>query len=157
MTTYAKPTKVPCNDCPFRRRSMPGWLGAGSPESFIHCINTDDPLPCHQTIDYEDPNWKEKWVEEQQGSMCAGALILMANMQKLPRDRGFPRLPQDKETVFATAQEFVCYHREARGQSWDDDDQSDESKWLRKVFRDATKAARQPLKEGSCKKSRRHG
>ena len=152
MTKYVAPTKVPCNDCPFRRKSMPGWLGAGSPESFVQCINTDGPLPCHQTIDYEDPRWKEKWAAQEGGSMCAGALILTANMLKSPRDRDFPRMPKDTQVVFPTAMEFVRHHREARTQSWDDDEQSDESKWLRKVFRDAAKAAGQPLKEGPSKK-----
>lgn len=33
---------------------MPGWLGAGSPESFLDCMQRDEPLPCHQTIDYDD-------------------------------------------------------------------------------------------------------
>jgi hypothetical protein len=28
--------------CPFRRQAPPGWLGAGSPESLIHCVLTED-------------------------------------------------------------------------------------------------------------------
>lgn len=26
MTDYKQPVSKPCNDCPFRRASMPGWL-----------------------------------------------------------------------------------------------------------------------------------
>ena len=155
VRVYREPTQVPCNGCPFRRKAMQGWLGEGSPESFIDCINRDDPLPCHQTIDYEDPYWKTKWEHQVEGKMCAGALVLTANMLKTPRDRAFPRMGKDKETVFASAQEFVRYHREAPVQSWDDRDQNDESKWLQKVFADAAKEAGQPYIENKPKRPTR--
>jgi hypothetical protein len=157
---YRTPVAKPCSDCPFRRKSMPGWLGAGSPESFIQCINTDDILPCHQTIDYEDRNWKEKWAAQTTGNVCAGALIMMANMCKHPRDPAFPSMPRDRETVFATPLEFVRHHREALAQSWDDAEQSDEAKYLQKLFVRHAKESGQPFKKTSrapAKKARRRG
>jgi hypothetical protein len=122
-TTYRPACSKVCNDCPFRRSAMPGWLGAGTPESFIAEIQGERPLPCHQTIDYDqNPDWKEKWEAQEIGSVCAGALILSANMGKLARDRAFPRMVSDRETVFGTHKEFIDYHRNAPVHSWDDDD-----------------------------------
>lgn len=119
MTDYRPPTKQPCNDCPFRKKAMPGWLGEATPESFIECIQREQPLPCHQTIDYGDPAWKEKWISSEIGNTCAGALILSSNMGKLPRDRAFPRMPSDRENVFATSFEFLEYHNNAPVKSWE--------------------------------------
>jgi hypothetical protein len=154
VNDYRPPVPKPCSDCPFRRKSMPGWLGAGSPESFVQCINTDDILPCHQTVDYEDPAWKEKWVAQTEGNTCAGALIMTANMCKTPRDPNFPRMPRNRETVFATPMEFVRHHREALAQSWDDADQSDESKYLQTVFERAAANEGKPFPKKSKAKKR---
>lgn len=154
MIEYRAPVTKPCSACPFRRKAMPGWLGSGSPESFIDCINRDDILPCHQTIDYGDPDWKSKWVAQEEGSTCAGALIMTANMLKLPRAPGFPTLPEDRETVFARPEEFVRHHREADVQSWDDRDQSDEAKYLQFVFARAAKEAGKPFKKPAKSRKR---
>lgn len=144
---YRPPVVKPCSDCPFRRKAIAGWLGGGSPESFIDCINHDELLPCHQTIDYADRAWKEKWVAQSTGSVCAGALVMTANMLKSPRDPAFPTMPRDKNAVFATALEFVRHHREAIAQSWDDDEQSDESKRLKGLFERAAAEAGEPFKQ----------
>ena len=135
---FRPPTKQPCNDCPFRRKSMPGWLGHSSPEGFIDCMQRDEPLPCHQTIDYEDPNWLVKWAAQQDtGQMCAGALIFMANKLQRPHDKDFPTLPRDIENVFANSIEFVRHHREAGTHSWDEDDQTEGAKFHREVIKRA--------------------
>ena len=131
VVEYRPPVARMCNDCPFRRKAMAGWLGAGSPESFVACINRDDILPCHQTIDYTDPAWKEKWVAQTTGNACAGALIMAANTCKRPRDPTFPTMPPDHETVFSSPTEFIAFHRSSPIQSWDEDEQNDESKYLR--------------------------
>lgn len=115
---YQTPTKTVCNDCPFRRKALPGWLGAGSPESFIKCILDEELLPCHQTLDYEDPQWAEKWVSGDGGRACLGALVMTRNMAKLPRDPNFPRAERDNETVFSSPREFLEYHNNAEVKSW---------------------------------------
>lgn len=145
MTAYRPPTPKPCSDCPFRRASMPGWLGAGSPESFLDCLQRDEPLPCHQTIDYDDPRWLEKWNAQQGGSMCGGALIFLANKLQHPRTRGFPTLPSDRVTVFSDSLEFVRHHREAPVHSWDDDGQNEGAQLQRELVRHAAEAAGRPI------------
>ena len=120
MTAYVEPVAKPCDDCPFRRNAMPGWLGAGSPESFIDTIRSEGYLPCHQTLNYEDASWKARWLAQSDGRGCAGALIMSANMCKLPRDQAMPRMPADRNPVFATAAEFIAFHRRAGARSWQD-------------------------------------
>lgn len=144
-SSYRPPTKQPCSDCPFRRKAMPGWLGAGSPESFVDCMNRDEPLPCHQTIDYDDPAWLEKWSTQESGSMCAGALVFMANKLQRPKAPGFPTMPQDKINVFANTLEFVRYHREAGTHSWDDDAQNDGAQLQREIIRRGAESMGQPI------------
>jgi hypothetical protein len=154
---YREPVKKPCSDCPFRKIAGPGWLGGGSPESFIDCINHDEPLPCHQTIDYTDHGWKDKWVKQKIGSMCAGALHLQNHMCKSPRDKTFPKLGPNAD-VFDRALDFVRYHREALVHSWDDEEQSPEAKLLRKLFADAAKQSGKPIIEhGDKPKAKRRG
>lgn len=143
---YVDPVAKPCSDCPFRRKSMPGWLGHSSPEGFIDCMQRDEPLPCHQTIDYDDPNWLDKWVAQQDtGKMCAGALIFMANKLQRAHDRDFPTMTKDKETVFSNSVEFVRHHREAAVHSWNDEDQNEGAQLHRELIKRAAESTGQPI------------
>ena len=95
-----KQHSTPCRDCPWRRIAMPGWLGEQyTPEEWRSIAHSDAKMPCHRTIG--------KKVELQ----CAGMSIYRANVVKSPRDLAVLRLPQDKELVFATPDEFVTHHR----------------------------------------------
>lgn len=145
---------TPCNQCPFRRKSMAGWLGAGAPESFVDCINRDELLPCHPTINYEDPEWKEKWLTRQAGSACQGALIMAANMSKMPRDHSIPRVAPNKTIVFSNPMEFVSHHRGGHTQSWNEEDQSDETKYLVSAFERAARESGKPFKMSKKRKKR---
>jgi len=102
--------KKPCGDCPFRRVSTPNHLGASTPEEFVATALADVPMPCHLTIDYDDPEWKEKWLQGQEGKFCAGSLVFAANMCKLSRDPARPKLPADREKVFSWPAEFLKHH-----------------------------------------------
>lgn len=101
-----------CRECPFRRASAQGWLGQAAPETFVHALEADVKLPCHLTIDYSDPEWKEKWEAGEAGEYCVGAYIMQANMLKLPRDPDIPREKADRETVFAHHKQFIEHHRD---------------------------------------------
>ncbi len=155
MTTYRPPVAKVCNDCPFRRKAMPGWLGAGSPESFIDCMQRDEPLPCHQTIDYDDPHWLAKWMKQREGNMCAGALTFMANKIQRPHDPSFPTADKDHENVFSNSVEFVRYHREAAVHSWNDDEQNDGAQMHRELIAEAATRIGQPIGDFKNRKSRK--
>lgn len=101
------PKTQPCAQCPFKRQSLPGYLGADDPESFITKTMADMEMPCHMSVDYEDPDWESTLDDAQQ---CAGAAIMFSNMCKLSRDPRRKRLPADRETVFARPEEFLAHH-----------------------------------------------
>jgi len=98
----------PCTECPFRRKSLPGYLGSDTPENFMATTLADAPMPCHCTVDYEDENWREKAAK---APLCAGARIFFANICKLSRDRARPKLERDRENVFANPAEFIAHHK----------------------------------------------
>lgn len=109
-----KPCKdQPCSQCPFRRKSMPGWLGDDTPEHFVEMAHGEENLPCHKTVDYTKHDWKERQVRGPKATAheCAGAAIYRANVLKEVRDRKVCRLPPDEKTVFATPKEFIKHHR----------------------------------------------
>ena len=114
--------KSPCKACPFRRASMPGYLGSSSPERFALAILCESPLPCHETIDYNDRRWLRKWLDGKTGKLCAGALTLSRNMGKMPRGRGVPRFEPDRENVFGSLVQFITHHRSSSIVSWDENE-----------------------------------
>lgn len=110
-------SQKPCKECPFRRASGAGYLGDSSPERFIFATMLDEKMPCHCTINYEDPNWKERFEAGEIGKECAGAATFFANLCKVSRDKTRLRLAPSDE-VFKTPSEFVAHHRSG-ARSWD--------------------------------------
>jgi hypothetical protein len=71
----------------------------------------DVPMPCHLTVNYSDPDWESKL---DRAKYCAGALVFFRNISKLSRDPDRPRMEADKETVFASPDEFVLHHMKGK-------------------------------------------
>lgn len=128
--------KKPCNDCPFRRKSLRGWLGGHPPEWFVESALADqavyspgdvDPYggglaPCHETVDYTNPNWIEEELDG--AAACAGSLIFARNLSKSPRNAkradAVRAVTADRENVFAAPQEFIDHHNDPEGvRSWE--------------------------------------
>src|ERR1700722_749220 len=98
-TVVKKQITEPCEDCPFARTAIPGWLGSSTPAEYCFAAHQDDLIECHTKI------VKDKSYPIQ----CAGASIYRANVSKrcyLP----IIALPKDKEKVFATPIEFLEHH-----------------------------------------------
>lgn len=85
---------TPCHDCPWRRDSLPGWLGGASVEEWTGAARGDEMIQCHV-------------IRNQQ---CAGAAIFRKNIAKLPRDQDCLMLPADREKVFASPGQFTEHH-----------------------------------------------
>lgn len=112
VPAYKPPPERPCSDCPFRRASMPGWLGEHTLKGFVGRVLSDQPMECHQTVDYSDPDWIEQ-LRRGEVSYCAGALTFFANTCKLSRDPERPRKDPDHESVFSSITEFIAHHKGA--------------------------------------------
>lgn len=102
---------MPCGQCPFRRKSAPGWLGAASPEEFIGATLAEADMPCHAMIDYEAEDWRER---AETGPRCAGSLVFLKNCFHLPRDPALrsarDAVAADRVSVFARRSEFLEHH-----------------------------------------------
>lgn len=103
----------PCNECPWRRISLPGWLGPFTAEEWNEMAHSDAAVACHTTIhdavdgegDWDDPRLRQ----------CAGIATFRTNICKSPRDPEVATLPRDTENVFGYG-EFVAHHTR-RGKS----------------------------------------
>ena len=98
-TDDAKNTKrqhvKPCDDCPWRRKSIPGWLGGHTATDFVLMAQGEAKYMCHA-----HPN-----------QQCAGMAIYRANTCKSPRDKTILRLPADKKVVFDWPTDFMEHHK----------------------------------------------
>lgn len=86
--------QTPCEDCPFSRESMPGWLGGGTVDEWLALAHGEVSSECH--------------VKHTQ--QCAGLAIYRANVGKRPRDPLLLRLPSNKKACFSTIREFIAHH-----------------------------------------------
>lgn len=110
--TLPPATPKPCNDCPWRRNAVPGWLGPYDAQEWVQMAHGEEPIACHQTIkdvdDYGTGDWNHPAMKQ-----CAGAAIYRANVCKSPRNPAVARADApDRETVFATPYQFIEYHGE---------------------------------------------
>jgi hypothetical protein len=96
----------PCRECPWRRESFPGWLGASEPGEFLAQSDAGLRMPCHMAVNYESANWEQ---QAKTAPQCAGHAIFLSNRCKLPAP-GVLKLPADRETVFSRPHEFVAHH-----------------------------------------------
>jgi len=83
----------PCQDCPFKRDSIKGWLGIMTPDEWVMCAHGVTQIDCH--VHY--------------GAQCAGAAIYRKNVCKLPLP-GQLKLPRDTEAVFSSPMQFKEHH-----------------------------------------------
>lgn len=110
--------KTPCQECPFRVGGPVGWTGAAAPEEFAASVLHDERMPCHKTIDYEDPHWLAKWSARENGQLCAGALVMAANRAQRSRAPDRPVYQADRAGVYPTLQSMIDAHRASPVRSW---------------------------------------
>lgn len=96
----------PCRECPWRKESMPGWLGASQPGEFLQQSDQGHRMPCHLAVNYDSPNWEK---QAKTAPQCAGHAIFLSNRCKSPAP-GVLKLPADREEVFTWPHEFVAHH-----------------------------------------------
>lgn len=104
--------KKPCNECPFRKQSAPGYLGEASwkPEIFLRSLE-HDPLPCHLAVDWEDDDGNPDDIRYE--VPCIGALQYLKNIAKLPRNLEYAKLRNEVECsdeIFQNRQQFINHH-----------------------------------------------
>jgi hypothetical protein len=100
----------PCSQCPWRRKSAAGWLGASTAEEFVAQGESDIRMPCHTHVDYEREDWAAQAMLAPQ---CAGRAVYLRNKCKVPRDpilASFVRTCLPDKEVFSWPHEFIAHH-----------------------------------------------
>lgn len=92
----SKQHKSPCSDCPWRRKSSPGWVGGETPKEWVRHAHNETVVDCHL----------------HPGKQCAGMAVFRANICKSVRDPKALDLPPDKENVFSNGCEFRGHHEQ---------------------------------------------
>jgi hypothetical protein len=62
-----------CKQCPFRKNSLPGWLGNYDVGSIFRAIWKGFPFFCHSAINYKSKTWETKAMKD--GKLCVGGLL----------------------------------------------------------------------------------
>ena len=93
-----KQHKSPCSDCPWRRDSIPGWLGEMNVDEWLRLAHGEGKADCHTMKQSDSKGWA-----------CAGLAIYRANVAKSVHDQTALRLPPDRENVFSFG-EFKKHH-----------------------------------------------
>jgi hypothetical protein len=97
----------PCRGCPFNRAVQPGELGGSPIVTYLGQSAGPFLLHCHAAKGYS-PDASRANPNLQQ---CAGAAIYRANTGVAPfLPKSLLRLPEDKDSVFSSPEEFVAHH-----------------------------------------------
>lgn len=96
--TAAKQHTAPCSDCPWSRKSFPGWTGPNTVDEWIRCAHSDQRIDCHTRKQQGGEPWQ-----------CAGAAIYRTHICKFPRHPGALTLPANEKLVFSWG-EFEAHH-----------------------------------------------
>ena len=65
----------PCNECPFRKDSLKGWLGGETAQSTFDMVKSETDFACHKT--------RSKKPTEM--SRCRGFLLFTRKIAKIPK------------------------------------------------------------------------
>ena len=114
--------KRPCNNCPFRRDTLKGWLGRSRAQGLIDdMINDHRSFSCHKTTvpgEEDDPETAGTRVYGDKTEECAGGMILLHKTQQpnMAMRLGYVYKMfdgnelKDQHLVFDTPEEFVDHH-----------------------------------------------
>lgn len=114
--TSPRPCKAkPCKSCPFLRSSWPGYLGeyANVGDFYEQHVRGEGLNPCHESINYDDEDWREQFAAGKQGFKCRGQAEFFANMLKSPRNVEIQSVEQNHQ-VFKWPHEFLAHHGEEK-------------------------------------------
>lgn len=112
MKTIKKPI---CNECPFRKNSLRGWLGPDSPEEVIQKVHGEGGYVCHMSIAGK-PQMDDSGLVDgtKYGHQCIGAIQHASVSCKRYRQPDLEKLrlelkDEDKSNIL-NYPEFIAHH-----------------------------------------------
>lgn len=110
----------PCNECPFRRKSLQGYIGGHKdPSEITDIVVQDGKFPCHMaTQEFQDDGFVFE-VAANVAPVCVGSAIFLNNQLKLSRHPDVAKMQkrvEKSDDVFGSLQahngaDFCDYHR----------------------------------------------
>lgn len=97
----------PCKECPFRKRSLPGYLGGHPLEPYRQPPSAGMPTTCHCT---------DKGAGDPRSSFCAGALAVIMNdpaVEPLPEYAAAAHQVGKRDDCFDGVEAFAEHHKDA--------------------------------------------
>ena len=108
-----------CNECPYRKTSLRGYLGeaSGNPDEFLKQMDTKELHPCHKAINWE--LGREELTEELKGKeVCGGLMQFAKNICKMLNDPEQEKrrngMTRDEGEVFGRRSEFIKHKSETK-------------------------------------------
>lgn len=76
-----------CNECPFSKNSLPGWLADYTPDEVIEFVTNEGLFPCHKMVkgDDLDQDEVEEKIESGEMKLCRGFVESIIKSAKSPR------------------------------------------------------------------------
>jgi hypothetical protein len=103
-----------CNDCPFSKNSLKGFLADYKVQDFVTFMNNEVLFPCHKIVPDVGMYVKDLSPLVQKGvlRLCRGYTESMSKSAKIPRDRQFAsiikNIPLSEESM--SIFEFIEHH-----------------------------------------------
>jgi hypothetical protein len=97
----------PCKECPFRKKSLPGFLGGHPLEPYRQPPSVGMPTSCHCT---------DHGADDERTGFCAGSLAVIANdpdVQPLLEYKEACERVGPREDCFDSLEDFARYHEGA--------------------------------------------
>ena len=110
MNKLPKQSKKPCATCPFTDKCEPGETGGSPVEVYVGQTFGPFWVPCHERVDYSDPDWKVNYDTPQ----CVGHAIMRAKVgsAKLMPEPLLRVAPYEGDHVFDDMAAFWAYHKQ---------------------------------------------
>jgi hypothetical protein len=107
--------KKSCNECPFTKTSLAGWLADYTPQDLHTLVMSERPFPCHMTHKEDMLSWEDAGTEKY--PLCMGALKYMKKAGKLPRNKdlmdAMKDISRDDLDNILSLREFFEHHKVA--------------------------------------------
>lgn len=108
--------RIPCQECPLRRDSAPGYLGGYTPEMYLEIMRGPASIACHRAKGFQ-----AGVIETQRH--CTGVAAFRANVGHVCSVAGVGMssaqlstslVGEDRDVYFASDEEFVAHHKGAQ-------------------------------------------
>lgn len=99
---YPDQCAQPCNECPWRKQSVPGYLGPYTATEWLDAAHAEGAIACHKTIP-PGGGWGDRTLQ------CAGLASFRHHVMKTPRNRTIAVGPANP-AVLQSNDEFLRHH-----------------------------------------------